>query len=298
MSQDGATPLEQLQRIVADLQARAETIDRDLLKTELTKLAELLRVLASQPDAAALRAELDAIQDRNATFTSLMVHEIRKPMTSIRGYSDMLAKPGLIGPLNDMQQQFVGIIRNNIINMEGLVANLSDLNKLMSGRMRLENKMTTFGQVLLDVQKQANPIATEAGNTVTYEVPQGLPILLADAKQLSKVIMHLMRNAIHYTPKGGQITLRAEALGDGTLRVSISDTGVGMKPEEQAHLGEPFFRADDPLVTQYKGYGLGVPVAMRFLELMNSKLTYESTPGKGTTASFVLVGMMSGEDQS
>jgi signal transduction histidine kinase len=279
-------------------------------KTDLDNLAAAVSALAPSADPSqtvtspspspsetggeqlhALRAHLAAVMDQNASFTSLMVHEIRKPMTSIRGYSDMLAKPGLIGPLNDMQTQFVGIIRNNIINMEGLVSNISDLNKLMSGRMQLENKMTTFGQVVMDVQKQFDALAQELGNTLTYEVPQGLPILIADAKQLAKVIGHLVRNAVHYTPKGGQIILRAAKTEDEKLRVSIIDTGIGMKPEELARLGEPFFRADDPLVTGFKGYGLGVPVSARFLELMNSKLTFQSEFGKGTTASFVLESM-------
>jgi len=100
----------------------------------------------------ALRAKLDATVQETASFASLMVHEIRKPMTSIRGYIDMLAKPGMVGPLNEMQTQFVSTIRTNAIRMEGLVADISDISKLNSGRLRLEAKMTTFGQVVMDVQ--------------------------------------------------------------------------------------------------------------------------------------------------
>jgi signal transduction histidine kinase len=244
-------------------------------------------------EAEAARAALEDFITANASFTSLMVHEIRKPMTSIRGYSDMLAKPGLIGPLNDMQQQFVDTIRTNIIRMEGLVTDISDINKLKSGRMKLDSKMTAFSQVMLEVQKLAEPLITEYGHTVVYEVPQGLPFLTTDAKQLAKVTFALLKNAIQYTPKGTTepITLRAEKTEDGRLRVSITDPGIGMKPEEMARLGEAFYRADHELVTQTKGYGLGIPVAMGFLQLMDSQLEYTSEPGKGSTFGYTLKGM-------
>lgn len=290
MSDNNSSPLHEAQDLIARLQ-QADPAD---LKASLARLSELLKQAAQRgegQDAAALRHELEALIDRTASFTSVMVHEIRKPMTSIRGYADMLAKPGMIGPMNEMQQQFIDVIRNNIIRMEGLVSDISDINKLRSGRMRLDNKMTTFGQIVLDAQKQTEALIKEFEQTVTWDVPQGLPILTTDAKQLAKVIVNLLKNAIQYTPKGGQITVKAERRDGNVLHVAIADKGIGMKPEELAHLGEPFYRADHELVTSQKGYGLGIPVAMGFLELMGSKLCYESVYEQGSTFSFDLVGM-------
>jgi signal transduction histidine kinase len=290
MNENNSSPLHEAQ----DLITRLQQADPDDLKAGLARLSDLLKQAAQRgegQDAAALRHEMDALIDRTASFNSVMVHEIRKPMTSIRGYADMLAKPGMIGPMNEMQQQFIDVIRANVIRMEGLVSDISDINKLRTGRMRLDNKMTTCGQIILDAQKQTEALIKEFEQTVTWDIPQGLPLLTADAKQLAKVIVNLLRNAIQYTPKGGQITVKAERRDGNILHIAVTDNGIGMKPEEMAHLGEPFYRADHELVTSQKGYGLGVPVAMGFLELMGSKLCYESVYEQGSTFSFDLVGM-------
>jgi signal transduction histidine kinase len=296
MSEQPSSPLQEAQRLASQLQAQVQELAPDSgdLKAGLAQLRTLLDQATARgegEDASALREKLNSVLDKSATFTSLMVHEIRKPMTSIRGYSDMLAKPGLIGPMNDMQQQFIDTIRNNIIRMEGLVSDISDINKLNSGRIRLDNKMTTFGQVIMDVQKQVEPLIAEFEQNVTWDIPQGLPILNTDAKQLAKIVTNLVKNAIQYTPKGGQVTVKAERLDNNVLRVAVSDTGIGMKPEEMARLGEAFYRADHELVTSQKGYGLGIPIVMGFLELMDSKLTCESVPGQGSTFSFTLTGI-------
>lgn len=244
-------------------------------------------------DADELRAKIAATVEETAAFSSLMVHEIRKPMTSIRGYTDMLAKPGMIGPLNDTQQQFINTIRNNVMRMEGLVADISDISKLNAGKLRLDNKMTTFGQVVMDVQKQSEAMIAEYGHTVTWDVPQGLPILNTDTKQLAKSVYYLLRNAIQYTPKEtGQITVKAERQGENMLHITITDNGIGMKPEEIARLGELFYRADHELVTSEKGYGLGVPIAMGFAKLLGGRFDpVQSEPDKGSTFGFTIPGM-------
>jgi signal transduction histidine kinase len=288
------TPLQEAQHLVAELQAQVGSLDSGTLQSKLEQLNALLQtaIAASEgSEAESLRQELDGHIERTASFNSMMVHEIRKPMTSIRGYADMLAKPGMIGPMNEMQQQFIDVIRNNIIRMEGLVSDISDINKLNSGRMKLDVKMTTFGQVIMEVKKLVEPFITEFEQNMTWDIPQGLPILNTDGKQLAKVVGNLVKNAIQYTPKGGNITVKAEKLDPNILKVSVSDTGIGLKEEEMARLGEVFYRADHELVTTQKGYGLGIPIAMGFLRMLDSKLTYSSVYGQGSTFGFELTGM-------
>jgi len=293
------SPLAEAQTLVvqmqAQLQAPAESLDVAALKQHLAQLDTLLKNAALRGegmDAEQLRAELErAVQD-TATFSSVMVHEIRKPMTSIRGYSDMLAQPDLIGPLNDMQKQFADTIRNNVMSMESLVTDISDISKLNSGRIKLDSKMTTFGQIVMDVQKQVEPLIAKFEHQVTWDVPQGLPILTLDARQLAKVMVKLTQNALQYTPPGSsQIAISAERLDGNVLHITITDNGIGLKPEELARLGELFFRADNELVTSQKGYGLGVPIAMQLLKLMGSELEVQSIPGTGSQFGFRLIGM-------
>ena len=298
-------PLHEARTVVADLRQNLDKTSLIALKQALATLEDLLgQPTASAPPAPAappsappseeaehLRQEIEALKDQSASFTSLMVHEIRKPMTSIRGYADMLAKPGMMGTLNDMQQQFADTIRSNIIKMEGLVSDVSDMNKLNASRHKLDIKMTTFGQILTQVQKNTDAMNAEFGHALVWDVPASLPILNVDSPQLIKVIGKLLNNSIQYTPKTGTITLKAEAIDGGKLRVSVTDTGIGMSEAIIARLGEPFFRGDHELVTSQKGYGLGIPVAMGFLKLMGTTLEYTSEPNKGSTFSFVLTGM-------
>jgi signal transduction histidine kinase len=286
--------LHQAQQMVAELQQQLGTLDSSDVKSRLSELDKVLRDAASRgegEDADALRQKLNDTVDNTASFNSLMVHEIRKPMTSIRGYADMLAKPGMIGPMNEMQQQFIDTIRNNVIRMEGLVSDISDISKLNSGRLKLDAKMTTFGQVIMEVQKSVEPLVTEFQQNMTWDIPQGLPILNTDGKQLAKVVTNLVKNAIQYTPKGGNITVKAERREDNVLYVAVTDTGIGMKPDEIARLGEVFYRADHELVTSQKGYGLGIPVVKGFLALMGGELICESEPDRGSTFSFTLTGI-------
>jgi signal transduction histidine kinase len=274
MTNPGRDPLSAAQAMAARLHTQAAT-DGDSLAA--------LRALL---EAAAQAAETSQAHD--AEFVALMVHELRKPLTSIRGYADMLSKPGMIGNLNESQQQFVETILANAQRMEGLISDVSDLYKLLHGRLKLENTLTAFNTVLPEVQKATAPLAAQFAHTLEFAVPEGLPALAADARQLAKVLIHLVRNAILYTPKGGQVRFQAEVLPAERVRFAISDSGIGMRPDFVARLGAPFVRADDELVTQQRGYGLGVAVSMGLLALMSSQLELQSAPGAGTTASFTL----------
>jgi signal transduction histidine kinase len=297
-SPDKPSPLAQAKEIVQELVDGGPPALKSRLNALLALLGEAEQTMKPatnlSADAETLRAEIEAMKTRSAELNSVMVHEIRKPMTSIRGYADMLCKPGMIGPLNAMQQQFADTIRSNIMAMEGLVTNLSDFNKLTAERLKLGAKMTIFSQVMLDVQKQTDALAAQYEHTATYTVPQGLPMLMVDSPQLVKVMMHFVRNACMYTPKGGAVSITATPLDEAEggpnkgFRVSITDSGIGIKPDDLGKLGQPFFRADQELVTSQKGYGLSLAVATGMLKLMGLKLDVQSTLETGSTFSFVL----------
>ena len=234
------------------------------------------------------RKQLDDLVAENAKFVSVMVHEIRVPMTSIRGYNDMLAK-NVVGELNEMQQQFVEVIRSNVIRMEHLVTDVSDASKLQSGRIRLDPKMDMYKNIALEVEKATKDLAAEHGHTLTFDTPQGLPILNVDGPRLVQVLTKLVVNALQYTPDGGQITVRAEN-ADGRLKVSVQDSGIGMS-EEETHVGELFWRGESEHVRSFKGHGLGLPVVIGMMKLMGGEFSYETAPEKGSTFSVLLPAM-------
>jgi signal transduction histidine kinase len=291
MSDAQSNPLQAARTLVGELCQHA---DGDL-KQQLDHLDQLLAAAQQRgegEDADTLRQQIEELITTNAQFVSVMVHEIRVPMTSIRGYSDMLAKR-IVGELNDMQTQFVETIRSNVIRMEHLVSDISDLSKLRSGRMRLEAKMDTYKNIALQVEKDTADLAAEHHHTLTFDTPSGLPLLNLDGKRLAQVLTKLVVNALQYTPDGGQITVKAEGIAD-RLKVSVIDGGVGMTDEEQSHVGELFWRADNEHVRSFKGHGLGLPIAIGFVGLMGGEFFFESASGKGSTFGFIVPGSSQG----
>jgi signal transduction histidine kinase len=285
MTDAQTNPLQAARSLVGELHQHA---DGDL-KKQLDHLDQLLAAAQHRgegEDAETLRQQMEDLIDTNAQFVSVMVHEIRVPMTSIRGYSDMLAKK-IVGDLNEMQTQFVGTIRSNVIRMEHLVSDISDLSKLQSNRMRLDAKMDMYKNVALQVEKDTADLAAEHQHTLTFDTPSGLPMLNLDGNRLAQVLTKLVVNALQYTPDGGQITVKAEG-ADGRLRVSVIDSGVGMTEEEQSHVGELFWRADNEHVRSFKGHGLGLPIAIGFVKLMGGEFFFESVSGQGSTFGFVV----------
>lgn len=291
MSDTQHNPLDTAQNLLAELRQQAD----GSLKQGLDDLAQLVTEAQQHgagADAAALRTQIDELIDRNAQFVSVMVHEIRVPMTSIKGYSDMLGK-SLSGdlPLDDsMKVQFVETIRANVTRMEHLVSDISDISKLESGRMRLDPKMDMYKNIAMQVEKDLADRAAEQMHTLVFDTPDGLPILNLDSTRLTQVIEKLLINAIQYTPKGGEIILRAERV-DSNLKVSVIDNGVGMTAEEQAHIGELFWRADHELVRSFKGHGLGLPIAIGFVNLLGGEFFFETEPDKGSQFGFIVPGM-------
>lgn len=295
MSETPLSPLSAAQALVKELHESSDPA----IKAKLAEVSKLLEQVSppipapAPTDSEALHKQLDDLKRETADLISVMVHELRKPMTSIRGYLDMLAKPGMVGTLNDMQTQFLTTVRNNSLRLEGLVSDISDLNKLRNGRFRLDNKMTTFSQIKIDVEKKVEAMVTEYGQTITWETPAGMPVLMVDVPQFSKVLHYLLKNAIQYTPKGtGQITFKSERLDGNILHITITDNGIGMKPEEITRLGEPFYRGDHEIVTNEKGFGLGIPIVIEMIKYMGGSFDpVISEPGKGTTFGVKLPGM-------
>lgn len=288
MADEEQNPLQQARALISALR-QSVPAETDASLAEVERLLEAAVRRGEGEDAASLRRRMDELIQENARFASLMVHEIRIPLTSIKGYSDMLAK-NVVGELNEMQTQFVETIRSNVARMEQLVSDISDISKLRSGRLRLEPKMDLYKNIALQVEKAMASLAAAHNHALVFETPAGLPLLNVDAERLAQVLTKLVSNALQYTPDGGTITVRAEDV-DGKLKVSVTDTGIGMSPDELRHVGELFWRADNEHVRSFKGHGLGLPIAKGLIELMGGEFFFSSEEGKGSTFGFVVPGV-------
>ena len=201
----------------------------------------------------------------------------------------MLAK-NILGELNEQQAQFMDIIRTNVLRLDHLISDVSDVGKLNSGRLHVEPRMDLAKNILLMSQKELEPLAAECQITLVFAVPDGLPLLNVDGKRVAQALSNLVRNAVQYSEAGSTVTVTASAEAGG-LRVLVADSGVGMTPEEMTHLGEPFWRSDHEVVRSVKGHGLGYAVASGIVALMGGTMHAELAFGQGSTFGFTLPGM-------
>jgi len=236
-------------------------------------------------------ADVETVMHDNTEFLKTAVHELRTPMTSIRGYSDMLSNPGMAGVLSDMQNQLLQVIRTNSKRMESLLSDMSYINKIRGDALRPNAKMDMFKNIALMAEKQTRPIVEELNRQLEFDIPQGLPLMMTDGELLSLALTKLIENGLRYSPEGdGKVTVKGTADGNN-LVVTVSDNGVGMTPEEIAQLGTLYFRSDHDAIRAYKGSGLGIPIVYGVVKILGGEITVTSLPDQGTVFTLQFQGM-------
>jgi len=237
--------------------------------------------------AKAMPEDMEGYMEEEAYFVGHAVHELRTPMTSIRGYSDML---GQMGELNDMQKQFLDVIKTNTRRMESLLKDMSYINKIRKKTLQLNPKMDMFKNMGMRLEKDMQPIAEELKKELIFEVPDGLPLLNVDSEILVVAIEKLIENALRYTNEDGKVTVSGSA-DESTLVITVTDNGIGMSEEDIAKLGTIYFRSDHDLVREFKGSGLGIPIAYGLIEMLGASHSVESEVDNGTTFTIRIEGM-------
>lgn len=230
--------------------------------------------------------ELRQTKQSKSDYISFIAHELRTPMTSIRGYADMLAKD-MLGPLKPEQAKFVDTITRNAERMQILVSDVQDITKLESDQMRLDLKPVALATALEAAIQAVERLANAKSLQVTVDVPDDLPHVQADPARLEQILTELLRNACKYTPQDGQIHVQARPQNQH-VDCTVSDTGIGISPEDQIHLFDKFFRSESPAVRDKHGTGLGLCVVKGLIELQGGRLEIEGQLGEGTVCAFTV----------
>jgi signal transduction histidine kinase len=254
------------------------------LSTLYTSLEE--KVEQRTRELAAAHDEAVAANKSKSEFVSVVSHELKLPMTSIKGYSDLMLG-GATGSLNENQTSFLTTIRNNVNRMATLVSDLTEISRIESGNLRLEPRLVPVWDVIDEVVTLTKTQVEEKNQTLTVEIPGELPKSWCDRTRLAQILTNLISNAIKYSPEGARI--RVQALRkDGMIQIKVQDNGHGMTPEDQEKLFSKFFRSADEKVREAPGTGLGMSITKNLVELQGGKIWFVSEYRKGTTFYFTV----------
>ncbi len=295
----------EVRKRVAELRSLVTTEEDDSAFEELTRQnRDLVQVLSEleekREQLERLNGELEAsnreLNDANAKlrelsemkeeFLALTTHDLRSPLTVISGVINFFTS-GRLGDLTAEQKNMVSMMERNTQSLIELVNDLLDASKLESGTMRLDLASIDLGALIHEVREGMLPMAREKGITIEESVLAQLPPLVADRAKLRRVIVNLLSNALKFTPKGGRVEVSAAPEGR-FVRVSVTDTGVGIAPEDMERLFDKYEQARSRATRSEKGTGLGLYITRQIVELHGGKIEARSELGKGSTFSFTI----------
>jgi len=258
----------------------------------LTRLTDHAAIAISN---AQLYGEVQRANLAKSDFVSFVAHELKNPMTSIKGYTDLIAG-GAVGAINEMQTNFLNTIKSNVERMSTLVSDLNDNSKIEAGQLRLEYKATDVAALIDEVIRSIKRQVEDKKQTLDTILPEKLPPMWSDRIRVSQVLTNLVSNAYKYTPESGIVQVGAEETKnqwdpEGAARVIhlwVKDNGIGLSEEDQQKMFQKFFRSEDPKAREAPGTGLGLNITKSLVEMQGGKIWFESEFRKGTTFHFTI----------
>ena len=230
--------------------------------------------------------QLSELSQLKVNFVGTITHELRTPLSHVKGYRDLMAR-GMLGPLTDDQKEALTVIGRAAEKLGGLIDDLIRFASSAKSGMALRQMAAAPNDLLERVLEVSAPKAAEDNIALNSEIPARLPPTLADWEQIYWVLFQLLDNAIKFTPDYGTVTLIAQVRAD-RLRLTVRDTGIGIPAGRVEELFEPFHQLDDSTARRYGGMGLGLALVRRIVEAHQSRIEVESEVGKGSTFVFEL----------
>jgi len=225
--------------------------------------------------------ELDTAKD---DFISMASHQLRTPLTSIKGYLSMVLE-GDAGELNDRQHAMLQQAFNSSQQMVYLISDLLNLSRLSTGKFIIEPSPVDLSEVVQAEVSQLREIAKGRGLTLTYSRPHDFPALLLDETKIHQVVMNFIDNALHYTTEGGAVIVALEETATA-VEYTVTDTGIGVPKSVQHRLFSKFYRADNAQKVRPDGTGLGLFMAKKVVTAQGGVIIFHSTEGQGSTFGF------------
>jgi len=220
-------------------------------------------------------------------FLSMVSHEMRTPLTSIKGYVDLL-QTNAVGPVNNDQREFLDIIKTNTDRLVNLITDLLDLSRIEAGHLELKQESVDLGLLIRQVVNTLRPIIDAKQQHIAFDIASNATLAYVDKDRVNQILTNLISNSSKYSPVNGHIAIAAHPENLQQIRVDIKDDGIGISDKDQAQLFSRFYRTNNPVTQEIDGTGLGLVITRSLVELHGGRISVTSTLGQGSTFSFTL----------
>ncbi len=268
----------------------AETALRELNQTLENKVSERTRELEE------ITARAQAADRLKSAFLATMSHELRTPLNSIIGFTGIVLQE-LAGPLTGEQHKQLGMVRGSARHLLDLINDVLDLSKIEAGELRVRNEPFDLNESINRVVETVRPMAEKKGLALVAETDPALDVMCSDKRRVEQILLNLLNNAIKFTD-AGSVSLKADVIDtwqrkvgadeERALRVTIRDTGIGIREDDLKRLFKPFNQIDTGLAREHDGTGLGLAICQRLADLMGGGISANSEWKKGSEFSVTL----------
>ncbi|KNY35960.1 MULTISPECIES: HAMP domain-containing sensor histidine kinase [unclassified Agrobacterium] len=269
------------------------------LRRVVAQLSDVTEVELLRRDVARKAAEAESANDAKSRFLAAVSHELRTPLNAVLGFSDILAGEYFGRLENDRQREYVGLIRQSGAHLLSVVNTMLDMSKLEAGRYELLMESFPIAETISSCEAMLGLQAKEKGLTLTSRIQRGIGEISADQRAIRQVLINLAGNAIKFTDAGGVVSIDAAREGK-MLKLTVSDTGIGIASDKIDLLGQPFMQVQNEYTRRYEGTGLGLSLVKGLVALHGGTFVIASQPGEGTVVTIMLPadgsGMAGGED--
>jgi PAS domain S-box-containing protein len=243
------------------------------------------RVAERTAELAIAKDRAEAADRTKSSFLATMSHELRTPLNSIIGFTGLMLQ-GLAGPLNAEQAKQLRMVKDSGQHLLALINDVLDISKIEAGQIEIANAPFDLGESVQKVVQTVTPLADKKRLPLVVRVAPEVGPITSDRRRVEQILLNLLSNAIKFTERG-DITLTVEIL-PSAIRISVADTGIGMRREDMGKLFQPFRQLDTGLTRQHEGTGLGLAICKRLVERLGGTITVASEWSKGSTFRFTL----------
>lgn len=286
----------ELVTFVTVLHDRTEAVERAFLYEELKAASQQLEQRVREATAELMsqnerlrrqQLELEQASAAKSQFLANMSHEFRTPLNAILGYTSLLLRE-VSGPLNAQQEKNLSRVDSNARHLLSLVSDILDISRIEAGRMPVTVTTVELPGLVAEVLSELEPLITASRLAVRHHGDESLPPLESDRAKVKQILVNLVSNAVKFTPSGS-ITIRSYYQRRARqVRISVTDTGIGIAPQEQDRIFDDFRQADSSMARKYGGAGLGLAISRRLAQMLGGWIELSSKVGQGSTFTLVL----------